>query len=256
MNVVGEVTSRTNEKAPFVRFERRAIEDVPASVAAGQYVAKDVDYALVTAPYSKDVFPTPVSEWFAQIKVDAAAGRFPADLIDRFQKQYGAWKSGQELPLDGTPIKGWGVISPAIQETLIAMHIQTVEEAAQMNDEALKRIGMGAVDVRNKARAWLAQMNDKGAITMQMAALQSQNTVLLSQVEVLSKQVETLLEAKKIEQPRREQNIQNIPSVQAISAADILEPATHEELVAAYTAKFGSPPHHRMKDETMVERLK
>ena len=50
---VGELISR-EERPAYVRFERRPMEDKAASIREGRYVAKDVDFALVTPPYSND----------------------------------------------------------------------------------------------------------------------------------------------------------------------------------------------------------
>lgn len=176
---VAELLDRKDRPA-FVRFERVAVEDKAASLREGHYVAKDVDYALITPPYSKDVFKQKVTSWFESLKTDVQNERIPQEWVDLYQRQYQAWQNGQEMPLNGTPIRGWGVISPAQQETLIRMNVMTVEDLAKINDEGIKRVGMGAIDLKNKANAWLAQLQDKGQITLEMAALQSENALLKS----------------------------------------------------------------------------
>ena len=64
--IFGEVNGR-KERPSFVRFERRVVEDAKASAEAGRFVGKDVDYALITAPYSKDIFHTKCDSWFAEL---------------------------------------------------------------------------------------------------------------------------------------------------------------------------------------------
>ena len=192
MSVVGQI-SEQKDRPPYIRFKRDAVEDAQASLEAGHYVARDVDYVLVTPPYSqKDVLRFKVASWFETLEVDVRNGRFPAEWLDKFRGSYALWKNGQEIPLDGTPIRGWGVISPAQQETLTRMMILTVEDLSRANDDALRKIGMGAVELRNKARAWLAQVNDKGPATLQIANLQKENEILSSSVSALQKQVEEL----------------------------------------------------------------
>jgi hypothetical protein len=163
---------------PFVRFERMPVEDAQASIAAGHYVAKDIDYAKITPPFSKDIFVTTVANWKEQLKQDAAQGRIPHEWLAKYDAHYQAWLTGQELPVDGTPIKGWGVCSPAQQETLIRMHILTVEQLAQLPHEGIIRVGMGAVDLKNKAEAWLKQLKKAGPNTLEIAALKKENDVL------------------------------------------------------------------------------
>jgi len=60
---------------PYVRFERVAVEDKAGSLAAGHYVALDVDMANVTPPYSKDIMKYKVLNWFEQLKTDSMNGR-------------------------------------------------------------------------------------------------------------------------------------------------------------------------------------
>lgn len=215
MGAVGEMLERKDRPA-WVRFERVAIEDPVASRAAGHYVAKDVDYALITPPYSKDVFKIKVSQWLVNLKQDVQNDRLPQQWADQYTEAYRRWQNGQEIPLNGIPIKGWGVISPAQQETLIRLNILTVEDMAACNDEGVNRIGMGANDLRNKAKAWLAQLTDKGGLTVEMAAIKSENAVLKGSVETLTRQVEELMTQV------RSQNYSQ-PQPEAIGVADLLD---------------------------------
>ena len=190
--MLAELIEQDTSIMPYVRFERVAVEDPKATLAAGHYVAKDIDRAYVTPPYSKDVMIFKVENWLNQLSVDASQGRIPKDWVEKYKRAYEAWKQGQELPLDGFPIKGWGVCSPAQQETLIRLHILTVEQLAAVNDEGIRRIGMGAVDLKNKADAWLKQLNKAGKPTVEMAALKKENASLKSQVENLEEKLAKL----------------------------------------------------------------
>lgn len=246
MSVVDSVIDR-KEIAPFVRFERLAVEDKAKSAQMGRYVAKDVDYALITAPYSKDVFKQKVGDWFEQLKRDAQGGKVAPEWIEKYQRQYDAWRNGQELPPEGTAIRGWGVISPAQQNELIRMNILTVETLANINAEGLTRIGMGAVELKTKANAWLAQLNDKGPLTLKIAETEKQNELLKGQVDVLQKQVEALMKAIKTDEP-----VPHETSTE-ITADDLID---DDDIVAQYEARYGKKPHHKMKPETIREALK
>lgn len=247
MSIINEVTTR-GEKAPYVEFHRVPVENKAESIKQGKYICKDVDYAHVTAPYSRDVYKQKVTAWFDEIKQQAQQGRFPPDLIEKFTKQYNLWKEGQEMPIEGTPVRGWGVISPAQQETLIKMHVLTVEDVATMNDEGIKRMGMGGVEVKNKAKAWLAQLADKGPLTMHVAKVERENEILKSSVEALQKQVATLVAHVKTDAP------EEVPhETSEITASDLID---DDDIVAQYEAKFGKKPHHKMKPETIREALK
>lgn len=240
--VVGDVFER-KEKPPVVRFERVPVEDREESIKQGKYVAKDVDYALVTPPYSRDVFKQPVTEWFENLYRDMMAERLPKEWLDGFKKMYDAFKNGQELPVQGTPIKGWGIISPSMQENLIRDGITTVEMLADITDEGIRRVGMGAVELKHKATGWLKQLNDKGPLTQEIATVKGENHALKVQLETMQKQIQALMQGQKVE----------VAAVEITQVDSILD---DEDLIAEYVAKFGEKPHHRMKAETIRAKLK
>jgi hypothetical protein len=157
--------------------------------------------ANITPHCSKDIMKYKVINWFNQLKTDVLNGRIPQEWLDKYQVAYQAWQRGQELPIDGFPIKGWGVCSPAQQETLIKMHILTVEQLADVTHEGIQRIGMGGVDLKNKATAWLQALKKAGPVTVQNAALKKQvtdQTLTIEGMETkiteLTKMVEQLLQ--------------------------------------------------------------
>lgn len=256
MSSVGDMLER-KERPAYVRFERLAVEDKPASLLAGHYVAKDVDYALITPPYSKDIFKSKVKDWLADLEQQVRNDRISPEWVKTYKEAYRAWQNGQEIPLVGTPIRGWGVISPAQQETLTHMNVLTVEDLAAINDEGQKRIGMGAIDLKNKAVAWLSQLTDKGPLTQEMAAVKAENANLTSSVETLTRQVSELTAMVRAQANKSEEFANMGTEIVTISAASILddEPNDRELLVKAYTAKFGKAPHHLAKAETIAKAL-
>lgn len=181
-DTVGAIMERKDRPA-FAKFVQIVKEDKAASQREGRFVGRDVDMVHVTPPYSKDVIIYPALEWFEKLERDVAAGRIPREWVDQYRKDYDFWKRGLEAPPNGVPVKGWGVISPAQQEELIRLNIRTVEDLAAINDEGLRRIGMGGVDLKTKASAWLAQLKDKGPLTVEMAALKVENVNLKTSLD-------------------------------------------------------------------------
>lgn len=222
MNSLDMNIAEREDRMPFVRFERVPVDDPAATLAAGHYVAKDVDMVNVTPPYSKDIMKYKVSNWLEQLKTDMQNGRIPAQWVTHYHKQYDAWLNGQELPLDGIPIKGWGVISPAQQETLIKMHVLTVEQLAVITDEGIRRIGMGGIDLKNKANAWLDNLKKSGRSTIEIATLKKENHQLQMSVESLEKQVKALSALVESE-PKHKRSYNRKQESAEISADDILE---------------------------------
>lgn len=194
---MGVVSMEKQEDRPsLVKFERVPVEDRQASMKEGRYVAKDVDHVAITAPGTRDRYVTTVKEWLKGLEKQLADGRIPREWRDAYIKAYEHWQRGEEIPVNGTPIKGWGMISPAQQANLIAINIVTVEDLARINDEGLRRFGIGAADLKNKAVAWLEQLDDKGPLTQENAALKAENASLKKQVDSLTKKVEALSKTK------------------------------------------------------------
>lgn len=180
------------ERPAWVQFETRTQERVNAN---GERVSVDVDYALVTPPYSKDCVDLIASEWIAQLGIDAKAGRIPDQWANGYKEKYKAWKSGQELPVDGTPLKGWSLLSPAQLKNLIAAGMRSVEDVAGMNDEGMRGYGMGALDLRNKAEAYLKAQSGPAKLAAETAALKANVKTLEEQNQLLREQNEQLVKA-------------------------------------------------------------
>lgn len=53
--------------------------------------------------------------------------------------KYEAWKAGQEMPLDGTPISAWNGVTPEQAEVFKRNGVRTVEEISQLTDAHIER---------------------------------------------------------------------------------------------------------------------
>lgn len=148
-------------RPPYVMFEVKSEEDRAASLEAGHYVAKDVHYAIITPQGSKDRFERRVDEWLEACAQSVSEKRLPDAWYNHYKAIYAAWKADQAMPLNGTSIKNWSVLSPAQIETLTRLRILTIEDIAAANEETIARIGMGARALKDKAVAWLQSTNSQ-----------------------------------------------------------------------------------------------
>lgn len=193
-------------KPPFVTFESRPMEDRNASLEAGHYVAKDVNFALITPSGSRDRMEKVAEDWLKDLEEAVRQERFPASWLDQYRQLYKAWQNNQELPETGHPVKEWPVASPSQVRMLIDMGLTTVEHVAEMNEEAVTRIGMGGRALKSKAEEWLKASADVGKVSGEIDSLKKVNEALLSRAEAaeintknLAKELEDLkaLMAKK-----------------------------------------------------------
>lgn len=144
---------------PYVEFHRVAKDDPVRSVELGHRVTKDVDMAYVMQRGSIDQRVIKADDWLASIKrkmLEGAPDAFSEEIVAFLHKKYDAWKAGHEAPLLGTSVKEWPILSPAQAENFIALHVMTIEDVAEMTEEAMGRFGMGCRDLREKAREWLS----------------------------------------------------------------------------------------------------
>ena len=75
---------------------------------------------------------------------------------------HAAWKQGQELPLNGTPLAHWPGVSAAAADVLRQHGLRTVEEVRDLTENQLDRVRLPNMrDLRQSAKAFLE--NSKSA---------------------------------------------------------------------------------------------
>ena len=225
MNGAGAIASdleTRNGKPAFVSFHTIAKEQKKESEEAGRFVAKDVDMVTVRQLGATDSVVFKVEQWLKQNELDVQGGRLAESHARAYAESYKRWKAGQEMPVSGTPIKSWPVISPAQVEILLRVGLRTVEDLADLNDEGLRKIGMGAVELKNKAKNWMAASLDKGKITQDMTALQRTNEQLLNTVTTLTAKIEAMqAEMKAAKKPTKSRKKSD--ESEDISASDLID---------------------------------
>jgi hypothetical protein len=119
---------------------------------------------------------------------------------------YEAWKANKDAPLNGMPLEQWPGIRREFVEQLKQINIRSVEDLAGMNDAACDRFGIGAVKLRQDAKAFVEAK--KGASVVQ-AELVSRDQKIAEQADELRetkemlKQMQAQLAAMQDRQPTR-----------------------------------------------------
>lgn len=156
----------------YPRFFIEAVQDELGSAAAGRPLFKNEERVELLMP-GIAAYTRPVM-------------RVTQEHIQKWPEAYHAFKSNMEAPLDGTPLEEWPVLTKAHVLELKALHIRTVEDIAHMSDTGLQKIGMGAREMQDKARAYLDDA-DRMKLTEQQSAeidrLSAENASLQRQVK-------------------------------------------------------------------------
>lgn len=161
----------------FFHYEQR--EDQAASDEAGHPVYTDVPYVKIITPGNdKEIINRRVKD----------------DDKKRWPKQWAAFQANKKIEYDGTPIEQWPQVSAAQAATLKAMNVFTVEQLAEIADQNVGRIGMGMMDLKNKAKAYLEWQ--AGESSVQKYA--QQNRRLKERVDQLEEQIAALEEKLKL----------------------------------------------------------
>lgn len=175
-------------RPPYLEFRREAVPDPVKTQELGRRVTKDVNFAYIMQPGSKDQVVRVAEEWLAMIKqknLDASPDAYPDEWVRAFHDKYKAWCDGQEMPLDGTSVKEWALLSPAQAENFIALGILTIEDVAAMTEDALGRYGMGGRELRDKARDWLTKQEVANTLAIENEQLKQQLAELSSRLAQL-----------------------------------------------------------------------
>ena len=179
------------QRPPFIVFEQRAIEDRNASIAAGGLVMRDVDYVIVRQVGCKDTVEKEAEGWLADIEKAAAQGTYPGEWVRHFREKYQAFKAGQAEPELGLSVRQWPSLSKAQAENLIAAGVRTVEDVAVMNEPTMQRVGMGARELKGKAKAYV-ESRDQNKAAEQITALQAQLGDRETRIEALEARLAAL----------------------------------------------------------------
>lgn len=178
----------TEAAPPLVTFKLQAVEVASETEKAGRRVTRDAEFITITPPGGNLVVVKEIKDSNRQ------------DIMRRFGPQYEAWKQGLEPPVDGTSLREWPVISPAECENLLACSIQTVEQLADVSENVINDIGMGARKLKQKAEAWLKTAQDVGQISLRLEAMEKEMKFMKTDISEKSqyiRQLEAELETKK-----------------------------------------------------------
>ncbi len=160
-----------------VRFFTLARIDVVASQKENRPIYKDVPYIEMMMPGDKNnIVVEPVWDQHKQ----------------RFPQQWDQFKRGEEQQAVGTPLKVAPFLTPAHIAELNLMKIVTIEQLANLGDNALNF--MGAQEFKQAAKRYLA--------------LTGSNEALLERI----KQLEAVIGAQDVDRSREPDDIDEMPA--------------------------------------------
>lgn len=210
----GDVTEFENrnagDKGVHARFYMFPQQNDAKSASAGRPIFEDTEFVeIIAAGNQTNII------------------RRPARHMDRqrFQRQYEAFKAGNEDQMQGTPLSQVPWITRSQVEELAYLRIRTLEQLAHVSDSACGK-HVGLYDLKSKAQKTLAAAEGAAPIT----ELTQENEELKRRLNQQDKDMATMkdqmtrliaaLEAKKeeVEDDEEDEPEGNDPAAQAVKA--------------------------------------
>lgn len=178
MSVQNGTFTRTNSFGQdgarnYPRFFSESVQDMVASEREGRPIYKDEERVEIIMPGNPMTRPV---------------HRVNNEHKERWPKEYEAFRAGQEISPDGTPLEQWPLLKRAQVLELKALGFVTVEQLSVMDDHAMQRIPMFGRRIKELAGAFL---NDAEA-TQLSARLSADNERKEQEISALKRQVEEL----------------------------------------------------------------
>lgn len=186
-------------RPPYVRFITEAVKDTPRSIELGRNVTKDVDYACIRQVGSKDELKIKAGDWLTEIKRKSLEGThdaYPLEWVKQFEGAYDAFKNGQDGPINGTSVKQWALLSPSQAQNFISIGIMAIEDVANMTEDAMRLYGMGARELKEQAKEWMAGKEVA-------AVVQAENEELKKRIAEMSERLAALEDKPKRGRPAK-----------------------------------------------------
>lgn len=162
----------------FVEFYEESLEIPFKSEQEGRPVFEQREFVRIMVPGdSMNIIETPATP----------------DHKEQFSRQYERFRKGLKDVIDGSPLSQWPPVNKSQVKEMAYFEIQSVEQLAELSDSTCKKMGMGYMELRGKARAWLLAAKD-GAIVVKQAV---ENERLQSEIEMLKEQIAQLAAPKR-----------------------------------------------------------
>ena len=179
---VFEATNQSKEDEQLlVKFYLEPMQDHTKSAELGRAVFKDVEFVDIRVPGSRDSVARPAR---------------PADIA-RFPRHYDAFKKRIDMPVEGTPLIEWPLLSRSGVEELAFLGIKTVEQLASVADVHTSSV-RGLASFKRQAQEWLEDAKDDAHVTKLTARLEDAERQLElrdRQLQELSSRLASLEEA-------------------------------------------------------------
>lgn len=120
------------------------------------------------------------------------------------ENAYEAWKKGQDVPADGTPLDAWSALSKTQAKAFRDAGFAAVEHIALIEDAQIAKVRLPDVRrIRDLARAYVAHRENNAAVEASLAAQAGEIETLKQQLAEATAALHRLADDGEGEAPRR-----------------------------------------------------
>ncbi|HZT03693.1 MAG TPA: helix-hairpin-helix domain-containing protein [Steroidobacteraceae bacterium] len=159
-------------RPPYIQFREDYAEDREETLKQGRYVSRPVHLVIIRQAGSKDSVEKLAEEWLETLPRNP---NMRPEWVDAYRKAYKTWKEDRSVDtvVQGTHVRLWPAISKPMADALLNAQCRTVEDLASANEETIGRVGIGARELQQKARAWLEAAQNTGKVAEEVLVLRA-----------------------------------------------------------------------------------
>lgn len=167
--------NQQKEGRNYVKFYRQWVRNNFKSKQEGREVGEEQDFILIISPGNS--------------KTEVRRKATEADMM-AYGPEWAAYQQGKEQQMSGTPVELLPGLPNGMADALKAMCVYTIEQLAGLSDIGMQKLGMGANELRNKAKTYL-QGNGAGLrdeleqAKIKITTLETANAALQARVQEL-----------------------------------------------------------------------
>ncbi len=271
-NFGGMVTPEDNP--PVIRFEKESIEDVEATEKANDgYVRyREIEKVYISARGdNKCEVPYEANDWVEKLKWRHRNKLISENYFEYCKDRLSRWRKGQAEPVAGTPLKEWTMEAEHLKRMAMDLGYQTVEQVAEMTEDAMNTIGMGSRMMKKKAIKWLEADKSVGATAQKVLRLEREaeahkrreekQTELLSNFQAKLQDLEAKLAKKDAEEAEAAKPVEEKIADSVLNAVTLpiekveLEQMDKTALVREARLRGVNIAGGHWKEETLIKKI-
>ena len=164
----------------FVKFENKPVQDKTATAEKGRPIYKEVAHISIRAAGSQN---------FVCRRASLADMR-------RFPRHFAAFEQKREMPVEGTLLSEWPLISRTMAKELEGVHVKTVEQLVNMSDQNSQNF-MGINELKRKANLFLDHAAGEAPMLKMQDELDQRDQTIAQQQTTINLMMERLTALEK-----------------------------------------------------------